>query len=34
MKNDLKKGIIFATAFWAYVALWLYYLLPLVDKYL
>jgi len=34
MKDDLKKSIIFGIAFWAYVAFWLYYLFPLMNKYL
>lgn len=33
MKSDLKKGIVFAIAFWTYVGLWLYVGYPLLDKY-
>jgi hypothetical protein len=33
MKKDLIQGIIFATAFWAYVALWLYFGYPLLTKF-
>jgi hypothetical protein len=32
MKKDLILGSIFATAFWAYCALWLYVLYPLLDN--
>ncbi len=32
MKKDLILGCIFATAFWAYVALWLYVVYPYLIK--
>ena len=34
MKSDTKKAIIYAIAFWAYFALCLYVLTPLVMEYL
>lgn len=34
MKKDLIVGCIFATAFWAYVALWLYVGYPYLIKLL
>lgn len=34
MTTDTKKAIIYAIAFWAYFAICLYILTPLVMKYL
>jgi len=33
MTRSTKQAIIFAIAFWAYFALWLYVLYPLLDKW-